>query len=343
MPGKFERMKGRERLFAALRGQEIDRLPAIAPTSVAVLGCMELSRSSFPRAHTDPGEMALLAATGHEILGFDSVMPYFSVHLESAALGCRVDWGDGRRMPRVLESALAAPDDLEVPGDLLQRREFSSLLEAIALLRKRFGDSVVVIGKVMGPWTLAYNLYGAPDLILDSMLEPERTKRFIEELAAVPIAFARAQFDAGADLVTWADHVTADLISAEIYAEFVLPVHKRASAVLGEGLVLHVCGNVMDRLDLIRETGFSFFHIDSRNDIAAALEIMKGGPALVGFVDNPETLARGGPADARREVRRIVEAGARFPAPECAVPYTVPIANLKALTEAVRSARMPTA
>ena len=41
---------------------------------------------------------ARLAAAGCTVLGFDNVMPLFSVWHESAALGCEVDWGDsGRR------------------------------------------------------------------------------------------------------------------------------------------------------------------------------------------------------------------------------------------------------
>ena len=65
-------------------------------------------------------------------------------------------------------------------------------------------------------------------------------------------AFAAAQFEAGVDMVTWAEHVTRDLVSASIYEEFVLEVHKK---VLQEvktwgPVVLHVCGNVEDRISL---------------------------------------------------------------------------------------------
>jgi len=334
--GRMALMKPRERVLAALRGEEFDRYPAIAPTSVAVRECMDSARSVFPPAHVDAGEMALLAAAGHDILGFDSVMPYFSVHLESSALGCEIDWGDKRRMPSVLKRAIERPDDFSRPSNLLEKKEFSALLRAIEILKKKYGDSVAIIGKVMGPWTLAYNLYGAANLILDSILAPERTKRFIAELAEIPIAFARAQFEAGADLVTWADHVTADLISPQIYAEFVLPSHKKAAVSLRGfgGVILHVCGNVEDRLHLIKETGFQLFHIDSRNDIDKSLQICGSSIALTGFVNNPVTLAQGTPSEVKRETERIIAAGVRFAAPECAVPYNVSQSNLKAVVEA---------
>jgi len=54
---------------------------------------------SFPEAHHDPQAMAELALAGHEILGFDTVMPEYSVHQESAALGAHVEWGHRDMMP----------------------------------------------------------------------------------------------------------------------------------------------------------------------------------------------------------------------------------------------------
>jgi [methyl-Co(III) methanol-specific corrinoid protein]:coenzyme M methyltransferase len=54
---------------------------------------MDASGISFPQAHVDASAMAELALAGQEIIGFDTVMPEYSVHQEAAALGCEVDWG----------------------------------------------------------------------------------------------------------------------------------------------------------------------------------------------------------------------------------------------------------
>jgi [methyl-Co(III) methanol-specific corrinoid protein]:coenzyme M methyltransferase len=60
---------------------------------------MDAAGVSFPEAHLDANAMADLALAGHEILGFDTVMPEYSVQQEAAALGCEVDWGNRDRMP----------------------------------------------------------------------------------------------------------------------------------------------------------------------------------------------------------------------------------------------------
>jgi [methyl-Co(III) methanol-specific corrinoid protein]:coenzyme M methyltransferase len=56
---------------------------------------------------------------------------------------------------------------------------------------------------------------------------------------------------------------------------------------------------------------------------------------LVGNVNNPQTLLQGTPEDVRKQVRYAIEAGVNIIAPECAVPLTTPIENLKALVAAV--------
>jgi [methyl-Co(III) methanol-specific corrinoid protein]:coenzyme M methyltransferase len=52
-------------------------------------------------------------------------------------------------------------------------------------------------------------------------------------------------------------------------------------------------------------------------------------------VNNAQTLLQGTPDDVRKQVRYAVEAGVNIIAPECAIPLTTPIENLKALVAAV--------
>ena len=324
-----------ERVMAAIHHKEFDVFPAISPTSVATLDGMRLANAYFPEAHLDPSKMAALAAIGHERFQFDSVMPYFSIHLESAALGAQIDWRDAGSTPQVLTKPIRRVDDFELPPKFIQRTEFQKMLRAIRILKKKYGGRVPVMGKVMGPWTLAYNLYGVENLTIDMILEPKKTTDLINELSAVPIKFAKEQFDAGADIVTWAEHTTSDLVSPHVYNEFILPIHKKAAFALQQGggpVILHICGNVRDRLAGISKSGFQMFHLHSRNDVPAAVEAVGGNILLVGGVNNPLTLSQGSPAAVRKEVEHLVRSGVSFVSAECAIPCNVPEANLLELT-----------
>ncbi|MDY7009341.1 MAG: uroporphyrinogen decarboxylase family protein, partial [Planctomycetota bacterium] len=63
-------------------------------TSIACQELMEQLGVWFPEAHLEAEKMALLAGAGHTVVGFDVVMPLFSVCHEAAAMGCNVNWGN---------------------------------------------------------------------------------------------------------------------------------------------------------------------------------------------------------------------------------------------------------
>ena len=94
-------MTSRERVLAGLRRQPVDRTPVCNPTSVATVELMDLVDAHFPQANRDPEMMARLAATGYTELGFDSIMPVFSIIQESSALGCAMQWEQKDNWPTV--------------------------------------------------------------------------------------------------------------------------------------------------------------------------------------------------------------------------------------------------
>lgn len=332
-------MSGRERFMAAVAGEEFDMIPAVSFTSVATTEAMKISNAYFPEAHTDGSEMAAIASVGHDVFGFDTVAPYFSVLLEASALGAQIHWGGPNESPYVKKTAFQKLEDLRAEDGYLEKNEFRQMLKAVRILKKRHGEDAAVIGKVIGPWTLAYNLYGVEKLVLDTILEPEKTKKVIAELSAVPIAFAKAQFAEGADAVTWAEHVTGDLVSAQIYGDFVFDVHCRVCRELKAygPLILHVCGNVEDRIGLFAETGFDCFHFDSRNDAAKLMRIAGDRIKLGGGISNPITLARGTPSMIKKDVLHNAACGISMIGPECAIPTNVTTGVLKELTKVIHS------
>src|SRR5215471_15179150 len=85
-------MTSRQRVLAALRRQPVDRTPSCNPTSVATVELMDVADAPFPDANRQPELMARLAATGHTELGFDTIMPCFSIIQESSAIGCKIQW-----------------------------------------------------------------------------------------------------------------------------------------------------------------------------------------------------------------------------------------------------------
>ena len=201
---------------------------------------MTAARSSFPEAHLDAEKMAALAIAGHTVLGFDVVMPLFSVCHEAAAMGCNVHWGGPAAMPECGSPIFKDESDIRIPDDLLRRSACAVPLAAISLLKKRLGDAAAVCGKVMGSWTQAYHYFGVENFLIGTLDDPARTRRIIECLLPVTVRFAQAQIDAGADCILVADHATRDLCSPAAYRDFLLPLHRQLAAEIKAPVVLQL-------------------------------------------------------------------------------------------------------
>lgn len=324
-------------MSAVFGGRKGDRPPAGNPTSVVCHGLMDASGVSFPQAHLDAQAMADLALAGHEVLGFDTVMPEYSVHQEAAALGCTVDWGDRSRMPDSKNAPHEDFSDVSIPEALLEKPSMRVVLDALSILRRHVGGDTAIIGKVMGPWTLAYHMAGTQNFLLQIGLgEEEKVARMLRQLMPVTIAFARAQFQAGADIVVLADHATGNLVGPYHYERFLLPLHKELTAAIDGPLILHVCGNCSDRLELFAEAGFDAYHFEWQVDAAEAVRRIGQRMSLVGNVNNPLTLYQGTPEEVHRQARYAITSGVAMIGPECAIPLATPVENLKAIVAAVR-------
>jgi [methyl-Co(III) methanol-specific corrinoid protein]:coenzyme M methyltransferase len=298
----------------------------------------------FPEAHLDPERMAVLAAAGHTVLGFDNVMPLFSVWHESAAIGCKMDWGDKGQMPDGHPLCASIDEPFRVPSDFLKKPGCSVPLRALELLRNEVGSEAAVVGKVFGPWTLGYHVFGVQEFLMATLLNPDRVKQVMSQLLEVTVAFAEAQIDHGADALTLADHCTRDLCSPDSYREFLAGIHRELHERIRCPLILHICGDTSDRLEYIRDTGLECFHFDSKVPAEAARRLAGEKLALMGGTNNIDVVRKGTRESIQQDIAEKLRAGVDIVGPECAVPLDAPYGNLKILVEAaMKLSREPAA
>jgi [methyl-Co(III) methanol-specific corrinoid protein]:coenzyme M methyltransferase len=319
--------------MAALFGAPHDRVPVGNVVSIATTDLMAEAQVWFPEAHLEASAMARLSATGHEVLGYDTVMPVFSVTQEAEALGCRVDWGGPSMMPGARTHPFSGSRDFRVPDGWMEAPSIRVVLEALCRLRRAYGERVVIVGKVMGPWSLSYHLMGVEEFLITTIDDPARALRSLEALLPVPVAFARAQMRAGADVICLADHATGGMVSPRMYRDFLLPLHQEIVGQMGCPTVLHCCGDTTDRLAYFAQTGVDCYHFESVVRVEDAVSAAAGHMTLIGNVNNPRTLLAGAVDDVIGECTRAIEAGVDILSPECAVPLTTPTENLRVLVD----------
>jgi len=300
---------------------------------VVTLEMMEAVDSWFPEAHLDAEKMARLAATSHDILGMDTIMPVFHSQLEAAAMGAETEWAEKDNWPSTSRYIVDEPEQVRIPKDFLEQPTMKAATGAIRLLRQRYPD-VAIVGKVYGPWSVGYALAGIENFLIDTMLDPDKIKRYLDVILPGCLASARAQFEAGADAVMWCDHTTGDLCRAETYRDFLLEMHQRISVEMGGPSVFHCCGKTIDRVDYFAEAGWDVFHFESQVDAKEARAVAGDRISLFGNLNNPTLLYQGTAEDVYKACWNLLDAGVDGLAPEGSVPLITKMDRLQAINQA---------
>jgi [methyl-Co(III) methanol-specific corrinoid protein]:coenzyme M methyltransferase len=326
----------RQRFLNALeRGNPAGKPSVGTGTSIVCRELMDRVGAWFPEAHLDAEKMAALAMAGHSLLGFDVVMPLFSVCHEAAAMGVEMRWGGPDAMPACGRPLFREPDDIRIPADLLQQPGCRVPLEAIGLLKRRLGNDAAVCGKVFGPWSQAYHYFGVERFLIGTLDDPDKTRQILERLLPVTLQFAAAQIEAGADCLLLADHATRDLCGPHVYRDFLQALHARLAEEIRCPLVLHICGNTGDRIGMIAQTGLAAFHWDTKTGPADEVRRLAGERlALMGGISNFKLL-RGTREEIAADARTAAASGIDIVGPECAIPLGTPLVNLMAVAESL--------
>ena len=155
---------------------------------------------------------------------------------------------------------------------------------------------------------------------MDVMLDPDKIKRYLDAFLPACIASARAQFEAGADAVMWADHTTGDLCRAETYRDFLLEMHQHITQEMGGPGIFHCCGKTIDRVHLFAAAGWDVFHFESQVDAREARAVAGERMALMGNLNNPTLLYQGTPEEVYKACWDLLDAGVDGLAPKGSVP-----------------------
>jgi len=226
------------------------------------------------------------------------------------------------------------------PPEPSEGRFMGDRLQALELLRRRAGAERIVEGWVEGPCQAAADLRGINRLMLDFSDDPDFVRDLFEFVLDLALRFARAQIDAGVDIVGIGDSA-ASLVGPAIYEEFVSPCEQRlvqGIRAAGGRSRLHICGNTRRILRGMGRLGCDIVDLDFLAPMAEGRAQM-GNQMLLGNL-NPVSILRDGTpegvtaavAQCHRDAgkRYIVGAG-------CEVTRDTPPANLRALADYARS------
>ncbi|MEW6423227.1 MAG: MtaA/CmuA family methyltransferase [Bacillota bacterium] len=336
------KLSSRERMFKALRGEKTDRLPVLCVNQTATYEQMEKTGAYWPEANFRAQEMAMLAAGAYSVLGFDAVRVPFCQTIEAEALGCPIKDGGTKNVPSPADYPYKPDERPAMPEDYLQRGRIPELIQALKLLKEMVGNEALVIGGIIGPYSIAGSLIGVADLLRNSFRKPHLIEPFmaIGELAGRLLA--RELIKAGADAICIEDMMASlDMISPKIYREIVLPWQKKLLAELRDiPTIIHICGKLDDVIEDIAGLGVTAISVETKVNAPQAIEKLKKFDRpipLIGGVDAPHTLFSGNVEKVRAEVSKAIADGYHMIAPGCSIPPATSVASLRAMVEQVEA------
>jgi methanogenic corrinoid protein MtbC1 len=167
---------------------------------------------------------------------------------------------------------------------------------------------------------------------MNTFQDPPKVHAILAGLKELQLTYAKAQIEAGIDVLQISNHITADLVRPDAYTTFLHKVDREIADEISVPIMLHCCGYTLDRVELFNNNGWEGYNFESAND---AREMRaKASMVLCGNINNPRTILEGTPEDVEREAFYALNAGVDILAPECAVPVNGKLANITAVREA---------
>ncbi len=234
-------------------------------------------------------------------------------------------------------------DDLRIPDPLVDGR-MPEKLKALRLIRKHFGDTVLVQGSCAAPYSSVGLLFGLEAAMLLAATDPALLARacdFFVELQSVHI---KAQVEAGAHAVWIGDcNAFSGMLSVEQYRQYAFPSCKRLVDKAHEhGALVHLHNSEISVPYLLAESelGVDIVNCGPAADMTDVRKAMTGKTCFSGNLDPIELLMRGTPEQVAAEAERLVrtcysDGGYVFCTGEMN-PRDTPAENMRAMIEAAR-------
>ncbi len=232
-------------------------------------------------------------------------------NLEAEAYGATIAQPEGNGIPSISTHPCATTAeiaDLPVLEPTTAGR-IPMVIDAARELQALFPEADVKI-PISGPFSLASNLVGFDNLLMDCIMTPENTAAALNHLVEGQLAFARAVHDAGLGVTTFESAATPPLISPDMFRDLVLPVLKRfldaISETLDENVPCIIGGNTEPVLEYLMQTNPSYVICPSETDQAEFMRKMAQWPEIMVRINmDPGVIAGGDEAAIRREVDRV--------------------------------------
>jgi uroporphyrinogen decarboxylase len=206
------------------------------------------------------------------LYGYRQIVMGIDVYnIEAEGYGAQVEDAGENAIPSIRHHPCSSLEEilaLKQP-DIKRHGRFPDILEAATRLRDVCTPASVAI-PLSGPFSIASNLLGLENLLVEIMTEPEPVVKTLQHLAAFQVALAREILGQGLDIVFFESSATPPLLSPAQFTTIELPalsqLTKGYAAAAGRPAALVIGGNTLGILDAIAQTGADSIICPSETD-----------------------------------------------------------------------------
>lgn len=335
-------MNSLERILAAAGLKPVDQTPVMPVLLMQGARVLGMSLAEYFRRPTRlaEGQLRLLERFGH-----DAVFAIPHIVQDVLPWGSAIDFHeDGPpSVSKMVIDRFEKIESLRVP-DPTRHPYLRATLDAATALAREVKGQKLIVGAVIGPFSLPSMLMGTRKFLALLLDHPEHRARYLPPLMSKMMEYctqwARAQFAAGCDLVVFAEGMaSATILDEKTFLRDAKPVLEEFVARTGGLLALEWVGHALPFLHHVKDLGVAAFLIGESDPVDQARRAIGPQKALIGNINNLKLL-RWTPERVQFEARRVIAAaGPGFilanQGPE--IPWEVPDASIAALV-AARSA-----
>jgi uroporphyrinogen decarboxylase len=333
-----------ERIVRTVRFEPADRPPVIAQ----VFGCAaSLADVPLDRYVRDGETLAKCQLEAWRRFGYDAVFSVMDVNIETEAVGSSLRFRPNQ-YPTIDRHALSKESDwsaMPVP-DPRQAGRMPEMLKALGILRGELGDEALIVGCVMGPFTLTTQLLGMETALYLAIDDCPRLERLMDFATEIIMRFGVAQLQAGAHLpVVFDPSASPAVIPPQFFREFELPRLRRVFQALTEAGAaanwLHIAGPVNPILPYYPQAGVQIANFDycvGTNDARRLLPTtcLDGNIRPLAFVDETPADIEANAMDLLRSFR---DRGGFILSSGCEIPPESAPQNIAAMVNAAMATR----
>lgn len=330
----------KERLIYAAKMMDVDRPPCICPGGMMNMmfeDIMKISDCFWPDVHCDAKKMSKLAVALYQNGGFENYGVPFCMTVEAESMGAIVNMGNMLCEPHVVSPILKSCDEVDnlKPIDVNSGR-VKTVIDAIKLLKAQNSD-VPIIGNIIGPISLGGTLLDMSTLLRDFRKKPEQVMKYLSFICENLIVFAKAQIEAGADIICISEPSgTGEILGLKLFEQYTIKCLNTILDSISTNIkIVHICGSLKSVYPVIHKIHSEVFSFDA---IVPISEIKPYLPNHV-LMGNINTFALGTMNSCK--IKTLVEFALSknigIVSPACGLTTKTPLDNVQSMVSTVKN------